>query len=57
MKRRPTTSTSSPFNDIDSTGADQIGTLAHELEAKGVITGFAEVKSSLREAKRRSGLD
>ena len=45
------------INDIDSTGADQIGKLAGELEAKGIITAFAEVKSALREAMQRSGLE
>jgi MFS superfamily sulfate permease-like transporter len=45
------------INDIDSTGADQIGKLTGELEAKGIITAFAEVKSSLREAMQRSGLE
>jgi high affinity sulfate transporter 1 len=45
------------INDLDSTGADQLGKLATQLEAKGIIMSFAEVKASLRNAMRRSGLE
>jgi SulP family sulfate permease len=45
------------INDLDSTGGDQLGKLATELEAKGITLSFAEVKAPLRDAMRRSGLE
>jgi high affinity sulfate transporter 1 len=45
------------INDLDSTGADQLGKLATELEAKGITMSFAEVKASLRNAMRQTGLE
>jgi high affinity sulfate transporter 1 len=45
------------MNQIDSTGADQLARLQSELEAKGISLSFAEVKSALREAMRRTGLE
>jgi MFS superfamily sulfate permease-like transporter len=45
------------INHIDSTGADQLGKLQAELGAKGILLSFAEVKSALLEAMRRTGLE
>ena len=45
------------INQLDSTGADQLARLAAELEAKGIAFSFAEVKTALREAMRRTGLE
>ena len=45
------------MNQIDSTGANQIERLRFELEAKGISLSFVEVKSALREAMRRNGLE
>jgi high affinity sulfate transporter 1 len=45
------------MNQIDSTGADQLARLQSELEAKGISLSFAEVKSALRQAMRRTGLE
>jgi MFS superfamily sulfate permease-like transporter len=45
------------INQLDSTGADQLGKLQAELRAKGITLSFAEVKSALREAMRRTGLE
>jgi len=45
------------INQLDSTGADQLARLQTELGAKGIAFFFAEVKSGLREAMRRTGLE
>ena len=45
------------INQLDSTGANQLERLYTELEAKGISLSFAEVKSALREAMRRNGLE
>jgi MFS superfamily sulfate permease-like transporter len=45
------------INHLDSTGADQLGKLQAELGAKGITMYFAEVKSALQEAMRRTGLE
>jgi len=45
------------INQIDSTGANQIEKLRSELEAKGISLSFAEVKSALRVAMHRTGLE
>jgi high affinity sulfate transporter 1 len=45
------------MNQIDSTGADQLARLQSELEAKGIKLSFAEVKSALRQAIHRTGLE
>ena len=45
------------INQLDSTGANQLERLRTELEAKGISLSFAEVKSALREAMRRNGLE
>ena len=45
------------INQLDSTGANQLERLQAELEGKGITLCFAEAKSSLREAMRRTGLD
>jgi high affinity sulfate transporter 1 len=44
------------INQLDSTGADQLRRLHAELEAKGIVLSFAEVKSALQEAMRRTSL-
>ncbi len=44
------------INQLDSTGADQLRKLQAELGAKGVALSFAEVKSTLQEAMRRTSL-
>jgi high affinity sulfate transporter 1 len=45
------------INDIDSTGADQLVKMKNELREKGIGFAFAEVKSSVREMMRRTGLE
>jgi SulP family sulfate permease len=45
------------INQLDSTGANQLERLQTELEAKGISLSFVEVKSALREAMRRNGLE
>ena len=45
------------INQLDSTGANQLERLRTELEAKGISLSFVEVKSALREAMRRNGLE
>jgi MFS superfamily sulfate permease-like transporter len=45
------------INQLDSTGADQLARLAAELQEKEITFSFAEMKSGLREAMRRTGLD
>ena len=45
------------INHLDSTGADQLTRLNDELGGKGITLSFAEVKSPLREAMRRTGLE
>jgi high affinity sulfate transporter 1 len=45
------------MNQIDSTGADQLARLQSELEVKGITLSFAEVKSALRQAIHRIGLE
>jgi high affinity sulfate transporter 1 len=45
------------INQLDSTGADQLARLATELGAKGIALSFVEVKSGLRAAIRRTGLE
>ena len=45
------------INHIDSTGADQLGKLQAEPGAKGILLSFAEGKSALLEAMRRTGLE
>lgn len=45
------------INQLDSTGANQLGRLQAELEAKGITFSFAETKSALRDAMRRTGLE
>jgi high affinity sulfate transporter 1 len=45
------------INELDSTGADQLGRLQAELAAKGIALTFAEAKGALREAMRRTGLE
>jgi high affinity sulfate transporter 1 len=45
------------INQLDSTGADQLAKLAAELHRKEIAFSFAEMKSGLREAMRRTGLE
>ena len=45
------------INQLDSTGADQLARLQTELEAKGITFSFAEVKSSLQEVMRQTGIE
>jgi anti-anti-sigma regulatory factor len=45
------------INQLDSTGADQLARLQTELKAKGIKISFAEVKSSLQEAMRQTGIE
>ncbi len=45
------------INQLDSTGADQLGRLAEELGGKQIAFSFAGAKSRLREAMRRTGLE
>ncbi len=45
------------INQLDSTGANQLERLRTEQEAKGISLSFAEVKSTLREAMHRTGLE
>lgn len=45
------------INQLDSTGANQLERLRTELEAKGISLSFVEVKSALREAMHRNGLE
>jgi SulP family sulfate permease len=45
------------INQLDSTGADQLARLQTELKAKGITISFAEVKSSLQEAMRQTGIE
>ena len=45
------------INQLDSTGANQLERLYTELEAKGILLSFAEVKSTLQEAMQRTGLE
>lgn len=45
------------INQLDSTGATQLERLRTELKAKGISLSFVEVKSALREAIRRNGLE
>jgi SulP family sulfate permease len=48
---------SQQINQLDSTGANQLERLRTELEVKGISLSFVEVKSALREAMRRNGLE
>jgi MFS superfamily sulfate permease-like transporter len=45
------------INQLDTTGADQLAKLKAELGAKGIAFSFAEAKSALLEAMRRTGLE
>lgn len=45
------------INHIDSTGANQLAKLQDELESKGITFSFVEVKASVREMMRRTGLE
>jgi MFS superfamily sulfate permease-like transporter len=45
------------INLIDSTGAERLAKLNDELSAKGIVLAFAEVKSTVRDMMRRTGLE
>ncbi|HEA69979.1 MAG TPA: sulfate permease [Desulfobacterales bacterium] len=45
------------INQLDSTGASQLERLHAELNAKGIVLSFVEVKSALREALHRTGIE
>jgi high affinity sulfate transporter 1 len=45
------------INHLDSTGADIMSKLKSELDAKGILLSFAEVKMKLQEAIYRTGLE
>jgi MFS superfamily sulfate permease-like transporter len=45
------------INQLDSTGASQLERLHAELNARGIVLSFVEVKSALREALHRTGLE
>jgi SulP family sulfate permease len=45
------------INQLDTTGADQLVKLKAELGSKGIALSFAEAKSALLEAMRRTGLE
>jgi SulP family sulfate permease len=45
------------INQLDSTGADQLGKLQAELKEHGIEFSIAEAKSALRETMRRIGLE
>ena len=45
------------INQLDSTGADVLEKLKDELDVKEIVLSFAEVKSVLREAMRRTELE
>ena len=44
------------INQLDSTGADQLRKLHAELGVNGIALSFAEVKSALQEAMRRTSV-
>ena len=46
-----------PITDVDSTAADMIEELSHELDAAGIELVFAEMKSPVKELLRRYGLE
>ena len=46
-----------PITDIDSTAADAVEELVHELAAAGIELAFAEMKTPAREWLRRYGLE
>jgi SulP family sulfate permease len=45
------------INELDSTGADALAKLVAELGTREISISFSEVKSSLQEAMRRTGLE
>jgi MFS superfamily sulfate permease-like transporter len=45
------------INELDSTGADALAKLVAELATREIGISFAEAKSSLRAAMRRTGLE
>jgi high affinity sulfate transporter 1 len=45
------------INQLDSTGASQLERLHAELNAKGIVLSFVEVKSALQEALHRTGIE
>jgi MFS superfamily sulfate permease-like transporter len=45
------------INQLDSTGADALEKLKDELDVKDIVFSFAEVKSGVKEAMRRTGLE
>ena len=45
-----------PITDLDSTAADMLADLDHDLETKGVELAFAEMKDPVKDRLRRFGL-
>ena len=45
------------INHIDSTGADQLVKMHAELDKQGITLAFAEVKGTVRDMMRRTGLE
>ncbi len=46
-----------PITDLDSTAADMLADLDHDLETKGVELAFAEMKDPVKDRLRRFGLE
>ena len=45
------------INQLDSTGSDRLEKLNAELEAKGIVLAFAEVKNAVRQKMHKTGLE
>ena len=45
-----------PVTDIDTTGAEMLAELLDQLEADGIVLGFAELKGPVKDRLRRYGL-
>lgn len=45
-----------PITDLDSTAADMLAALDHELDAQGIELAFAEMKDPIKDRLRRFGL-
>jgi MFS superfamily sulfate permease-like transporter len=45
-----------PITDLDSTAADMLAALDHELETQGIELAFAEMKDPVKDRLRRFGL-